>query len=172
MEPGNGPLPQVPASIRRRPTFKTLCCSARPMAGSTACGPVTGNWSGSSWRHPNSGWIGVSSQLESPWPVHGSLLVLDGIVYFAAGRSSELDGGIFMYALDAGNGRLVHQRQLQGPAYTSENIETNFQLPMGALTDVMMSDGDNIYMRSLAFDLQLNRRKGKPNLETWERPIG
>lgn len=114
---------------------------------------------------PEQRWIGVSSQLESPWPVHGSLLVLDGIVYFAAGRSSELDGGIFMYALDASNGRLVHQRQLQGPAYTSEDIETNFQLPMGALTDVMMSDGDNIYMRSLAFDLQLNRRKGKPNLE-------
>ncbi len=111
-------------------------------------------------------WIGVSSQLESPWPVHGSVLVRDGIVYFAAGRSSELDDGIFMYALDAATGRIVHQRRLQGPAYTSENIEVNFKLPMGALTDVMLSDGKDIYMRSLAFDFQLNSRKQKPALET------
>ena len=47
-------------------------------------------------------------QIESVWPVHGSVLVQDGMVYFAAGRSSFLDGGIIVYALDAKTGS-VHR---------------------------------------------------------------
>lgn len=31
-------------------------------------------------------------QVESVWPVHGNVLTQDGIAYFAAGRSSWLDG--------------------------------------------------------------------------------
>ena len=35
-------------------------------------------------------------QLESVWPVNGSVLVLNGDVFFVAGRSSYLDGGLHL----------------------------------------------------------------------------
>jgi hypothetical protein len=46
-------------------------------------------------------------QLESAWPVHGSVLVHDGVVYCTAGRSLFLDGGIRFLKLDAMTGRLL-----------------------------------------------------------------
>ena len=39
-------------------------------------------------------------QLESVWPVTGSVLVRDGVLYCTAGRSSYLDGGMHLYRLD------------------------------------------------------------------------
>ena len=42
----------------------------------------------------------VSDRLESVWPVHGSVLVRDSTVYYAAGRSSYVDGGVRMGKLD------------------------------------------------------------------------
>jgi hypothetical protein len=37
---------------------------------------------------------------------------------------------------------------------------------MGSLPDILMGDGNNVYMRSIAFDSELNRVGGKPPLET------
>jgi outer membrane protein assembly factor BamB len=48
-------------------------------------------------------------QVESVWPVFGSVLVQNGLAYFAAGHNSYLDGGIFMYALDPATGKVVHR---------------------------------------------------------------
>jgi len=45
-------------------------------------------------------------QLESSWPVHGSILVHSDLAYFAAGRHSKVDSGIFLYALYPGSGSL------------------------------------------------------------------
>ena len=39
-------------------------------------------------------------QVESPWPVFGSIVVADGVAYAAGGRSSESDGGIIVRAFD------------------------------------------------------------------------
>ena len=39
-------------------------------------------------------------QLESPWPVPGSVLVVDDVAYFAAGRQSLADGGILVFAVE------------------------------------------------------------------------
>jgi hypothetical protein len=44
-------------------------------------------------------------QLESPWPVSGSVLVQDGTVYCVAGRSMFADGGLRLLRLDATTGR-------------------------------------------------------------------
>jgi outer membrane protein assembly factor BamB len=51
--------------------------------------------------------IGAFGQLESAWPVHGGVLVQNGTAYFAAGRSSQLDGGIYLYGVDAATGELA-----------------------------------------------------------------
>ena len=46
----------------------------------------------------------VDDQLESIWPVHGSVLVQNDTLYVTAGRSSFLDGGIVLYRIDPTTG--------------------------------------------------------------------
>ncbi len=119
------------------------------------------------WRYhvaPTQRWLGAFDQLESAWPIHGSVLVQEGTVYCAAGRSSELDGGLYLVGLDAVTGQVQYSTRLEGPHYTVENVAENYNLPMGALPDVLVSDGQQIYMRSLAFDQQLQAVKGQPEL--------
>jgi outer membrane protein assembly factor BamB len=96
-------------------------------------------------------------QVESVWPVHGSVLVKDGVVYFAAGRSSFLDGGILVYALDAKSGKVLHHHLLEGPWPDIMN-DTGRPFAMeGALPDLLVSDGRDLYMRRIKFDARLNR---------------
>jgi outer membrane protein assembly factor BamB len=121
------------------------------------------------WRFraaPEERLIGAFGQLESAWPVHGSVLVENGTAYFAAGRSSHLDGGIALYGLDASTGEIRWQTKLDGPYYTSDNIERNFRLPMGALSDILVAQGDTIFLRNRAFDRQLKPSTGRPAMET------
>ncbi len=123
------------------------------------------------WRRrpaPENRLIGAFGQLESAWPVSGSVLVQNGIVYSAAGRTSQVDGGIYLVGLDAATGELLHQRNLDGPHYTVENVTENFKLPMGALPDILMGDGSTVYMRSRAFTSALEPTRGAPGL----RPRG
>ncbi|MHC4628492.1 MAG: outer membrane protein assembly factor BamB family protein, partial [Planctomycetota bacterium] len=54
-------------------------------------------------------------QIESAWPVHGSVLVKNNTAYFCAGRSSYLDGGLFIYGLNPATGEIRYQRQFYGP---------------------------------------------------------
>ncbi|HUV66585.1 MAG TPA: PQQ-binding-like beta-propeller repeat protein [Sedimentisphaerales bacterium] len=117
------------------------------------------------WRFaaaPRDRRIGAFGQLESAWPVHGSVLVQDGIAYFAAGRSSELDGGIYLYGVDALSGELRCQTKLEGPHYNVGNISQNYQLPMGALPDILQGDGRLIYMRELTFSGKLEKQDLPP----------
>jgi outer membrane protein assembly factor BamB len=123
------------------------------------------------WRFqaaPDARRIVSYDQLESVWPVHGSVLVQEGLVYFAAGRSSFLDGGILVYALDARTGERMHHHQLEGPwPDIWEDLGAPFAME-GALPDLLVSDrhGD-LYMQRIKFDAQLNRL---PVVE--ESPLG
>jgi outer membrane protein assembly factor BamB len=121
------------------------------------------------WRFlagPRDRRIGAFGQLESAWPVHGSVLVQDGTVYFVAGRSSYLDGGLYLYGLDARSGEIRHQTRLEGPRYDVDNIEQNYQLPMGALPDILQGDGRLIYMRNLTFNAELEQQEIAPKKTT------
>jgi outer membrane protein assembly factor BamB len=123
------------------------------------------------WRFraaPQARLIGAFGQLESAWPVSGSVLVQNDIAYFAAGRTSQLDGGIYLYGLDARSGELRCQHHLTGPDYQVGDFETNYQLPMGTLPDVLVGDGTNVIMRSEAFDADLQPIRGRssPDLRT------
>ena len=114
------------------------------------------------WRFfaaPQERYIGAFDQLESAWPVHGSVLVLDGKVYFAAGRTSHLDGGIGLWALDARSGRTLHHTKIEGPSYTVDEIATNYGLAEGTLPDILLGDDDFIYMRGYRFGRGLTEQK-------------
>ena len=106
-------------------------------------------------------------QLESVWPVHGSVLVKDDVVYCAAGRSSYLDSGIFLSRLDLRTGRkLAEERLYSRKPETGEQPEEPimFEMP-GALPDVLSSNGELVYMRRLAFDPgSMQAREAKPHL--------
>jgi outer membrane protein assembly factor BamB len=46
-------------------------------------------------------------QLESAWPLLGGVVVEGGVLYCVAGRSTELDGGLFGYALEPRTGEVL-----------------------------------------------------------------
>ena len=104
-------------------------------------------------------------QLESVWPVSGSVLVQDGSVYCVAGRSAFLDGGLRLLRLDPATGRKLSETVIDDrDPETGENLQTLVQgqdMPV-ALPDVLSSDGGSIYMRAQAFDLEGNRRNIAP----------
>ena len=93
--------------------------------------------------------IGAFGQLESAWPVGGSVLMRDGIAYVAAGRSSFLDGGVFLYGLNPQTGEVVHSRQVYGPF----DEKTGFPAAnnRGCKADILVADGTRLYMRHKAF---------------------
>ena len=96
-------------------------------------------------------------QVESAWPIHGSVLVQNGAVYFAAGRSSFLDSGITVFALNPATGAVLHQQRLEGPKPDVTKDEGGPFTMEGAKPDVLVSDGNNLYMGRIKFDANLNR---------------
>jgi outer membrane protein assembly factor BamB len=96
------------------------------------------------------------NQIESAWPVPGSVLVLDDVAYVAAGRSSFLDGGVHVYALDPATGALLHQTRVAGP-WPDVQGETGRPFDMeGTKSDVLVTDGQHLFLYQMAFDKQLN----------------
>jgi hypothetical protein len=87
---------------------------------------------------------------------HGSVTVRDGLVYCTAGRSSYLDGGIQLYALDAATGQVKKHNTLTGP-YTDFNTFTDGRdgLPQGWKTDVMLAGQDGFSMQGSGFSWDL-----------------
>jgi len=109
------------------------------------------------WRFraaPDDRRVVAYGQLESVWPAHGSVLVADGVALVAAGRSSYLDGGIFLYRLDPHTGKLLSRTCVDSRDPTTrrqpKGTVEGFDLP-GGLPDILSSDGARVYMRHLAF---------------------
>jgi len=114
------------------------------------------------WRFrpvPSDRRIVVDGHLQSPWPVPGSLLLEGGLLYGAAGRSTYLDGGIRLFALDPATGRPVHEVCLDTASPVRRDAEGKPFVPAyhmeGALADVLVSEGGQIYMGQYAFDRHL-----------------
>ncbi|MGD2174374.1 MAG: PQQ-binding-like beta-propeller repeat protein [Candidatus Brocadiaceae bacterium] len=135
-----------------------------------------------SWRYraaPDDRALVDNGRVESVWPVHGSVLVQDpgadsgrALVYFAAGRSSYLDGGVRMGKLDLLTGRPVLNKTFysRDPA-TAKTVELYprfatgrlraMDMP-GVLPDVLSSDGERVWMRSVTFDADLTIQEEFP----------
>ena len=123
-------------------------------------------------------------RVESLWPVHGSVLVLKGVAYFSAGRSTWLDGGIVLYGLDPATGKVLyrnrfasrHPRLGEGkdkdkPEYRTRVAQNttdyktflqpdrsdSFSMAGGAVSDVLVSDGTNVFLHHVRFGPDLKR---------------
>ena len=127
------------------------------------------------------------NQIESLWPVRGSVLVLNGIAYCSAGRSTWIDGGMDLYGLDPVTGKVVCQARYESTHPTigegkdraedkhNKRVSQNtsdyktflqpdrsdaFSMAGGTTSDVLVSDGTNVFLRQVKFDAQLRRREG------------
>ena len=108
-------------------------------------------------------------QVESVWPVHGSVLVYDDVLYCVAGRSMFLDGGLRLLRLDPQTGRQLSETILDDKdPRTGDNLQTLInrkKMPV-ALPDVLSSDGACVYMRSQRFNLEGRRMVIEPEHQT------
>jgi outer membrane protein assembly factor BamB len=101
-------------------------------------------------------------RLESTWPVHGNVLVCKGpkdsahpAAYAAAGRSSYVDGGVELCAVDAVTGELIASRRIchRDPetGLEPQDVIRGVNMP-GAIPDVLATDGSSVFMRHQRFD--------------------
>jgi hypothetical protein len=94
-------------------------------------------------------------QVESAWPVHGSVLVRDDKVYCTAGRSSYLDGGIRLYALDPCTGEIVFETRFASP---EPDVATYGGRPFdmeGSRSDLLVAGENDIYLFQNRFNASL-----------------
>jgi outer membrane protein assembly factor BamB len=98
-------------------------------------------------------------QLESSWPVHGSVLVQDGVAYCTAGRSSYLEGGVWIYGLDPATGKVLHKLHIESeqPDVTQQ-AGRPFDM-QGIKTDILVSDGTDLYMYFLRLAPDLTKKE-------------
>jgi len=125
-------------------------------------------------------------QVESLWPVHGSVLVLNDIAYFSAGRSTWLDRGIDFYGLDPATGRVICKSNFQSrhpkfkegkeqakaehetkisqnttdyKTFLAPDLSDSFSMAGGTITDVLVSDGENVFMHHVKFNKNLEKQQ-------------
>jgi outer membrane protein assembly factor BamB len=101
-------------------------------------------------------------QVESVWPVSGSVLVQNDTLYCVAGRSMFLDGGLRMIRLDPKTGKKLSEVVMdENDPQTKTNLQIHVKglnMPV-ALPDILSSDGCHVYMRTLAFDMEGKRKQ-------------
>ncbi|NOY82422.1 MAG: PQQ-binding-like beta-propeller repeat protein [Kiritimatiellaeota bacterium] len=128
-------------------------------------------------------------RVESVRPVHGSVLVQNGTAYFAVGRSSYLDGGILLYGLDARSGAIRYRTVAAGKHFTGPGVSKEeadqvrpykltqnavdartllapdkadaFSMAGGVTSDVLVSNGADLFLRWQRYDTRLRRRSGR-----------
>jgi len=114
------------------------------------------------WRFlaaPTDQRIGSFDQIESTWPVHGSVLLHEGVVYFTAGRSTYLDGGISVWGLNPVTGKIIHKGLLEGPHRSVDGQRDLAFFILGANSDVLVSEGGFLYMRQKKMTPELKEIK-------------
>ena len=96
----------------------------------------------------------VDGQLESIWPVLGTVLVQNDAIYVTAGRSSFLDGGIVLYRINPTTGEELSKTVLYhlDPETGKQLVaESGFNMD-GTTNDVLTGDGENVYLKYFGFD--------------------
>ncbi|NQT17284.1 MAG: hypothetical protein HQ582_31305, partial [Planctomycetes bacterium] len=79
------------------------------------------------------------------------------VAYCTAGRSSFLDGGIVLYGLDPATGEKRFQTRIDGP-HPDTSVPDEMAYAMeGAKSDILVTDGELIYLFHNAFDKRLEK---------------
>ncbi len=99
-------------------------------------------------------------QVESAWPVSGSVLVHDDVLYCLAGRNMFFDGGLRLVRLDPTTGQLISETVMdENDPRTGKNLQTLISkkyMPV-ANADLLSCDGKFVYMQAQEFDLEGKR---------------
>lgn len=116
------------------------------------------------WRRrlaPAERWMASHGQLESVWRLHGSVAVVDDLAYCIAGRSSFVDGGLFLTAVDIQTGDIKYRSNLYTASNEREDRKLNEFVASyhieGAHSDLLVAEGGYIYLNQMKFapDLSL-----------------
>jgi len=105
-------------------------------------------------------------QIESVWPVHGSVLVDDTLTngiataYVAAGRSASTDGGIRLYALAPRTGKVRHKAEIN----TRDEAQGDAVIRQKALPDILSVQKGSIWMRHVGVNRSLASVRSVPHL--------
>jgi outer membrane protein assembly factor BamB len=127
----------------------------------------------------------AEDRVESLWPVHGSVLVLNGVAYCSAGRSTWLDHGIDLYGLDPSTGDVVckthyqsrHPKFREGKdkakpehvvkvsqnltdykTFLASDLSDSFSMAAGTRSDVLVSNGRDVFLHHVRFDAKLGKQ--------------
>jgi len=93
-------------------------------------------------------------QLESVWPIHGSILIRNGEAWFVAGRSAFLDGGLQMYRVKPETGEVISHSTFDGKADDGRVLTGAEEKRLVGLPDVLSASGDCVFMRAGVFRLE------------------
>ena len=96
---------------------------------------------------PRPRWLVCRGQVESAWPVHGSVLIDGDTAYFAAGRHSHVDGGVLLYAASPETGEMLWQKRLD-----VNSLPPTYANPGNISNDILVSNGKTIFMERVGFD--------------------
>jgi outer membrane protein assembly factor BamB len=103
------------------------------------------------WRFraaPEDKQMGAFEQVESVWPLFGTLLVHDDKVYCTAGRHPNVNMGIYLYQLDINTGRpLIGVHHIADISEQGEVVTT-------VNTDILVGDGNIMHLRGMVFDMK------------------
>lgn len=109
------------------------------------------------WRFfaaPHRRRIVANGQLESSWPVYGTVLIEDGAAWVFAGRNVDLDGGIYWYRLRPASGEVLAQGRLG-----FDELLTGGDIRSRLLGSNMppASDGQRLVFHNFVFDKSTGR---------------
>ena len=130
------------ARVDAPPTISNGLCLFGSRDGSVYC--LSAQDGTLAWKFrvaPEERLIIAYGQLESIWPITGSVLVMDGVAYAAAGHHSiALEGGIYLCALDVKTGAVVWEK----------NTKSLARIPF--MNSSFFSDGKGLFFQALQLD--------------------
>ena len=101
------------------------------------------------WRFraaPDHTRIMAFGQLESPWPISGSVLVQNDVLAFGCGRTSASDYGYSVAALNPATGELLWEKTSLTPEGTTERALSS------TCQTALVGDSKDFYMGTIKFD--------------------
>ena len=87
----------------------------------------------------------VQSQLESAWPVSGSVLPHGGAIVFTAGRQSAIDHGIQVFRLDPATGNLLGKTRFWTDPEKVDPTRRGYQTNYRRIQDLLVGDASGVH---------------------------